>query len=62
MTCRPSELAKIMKEAEIMMSMQHVSIVRALNCTVVQRKTAQVNSLTGVAGWHMAWLETLKLS
>eukprot|EP00878_Enallax_costatus_P011784 GHUV01012300.1.p1 GENE.GHUV01012300.1~~GHUV01012300.1.p1 ORF type:complete len:615 (+),score=126.07 GHUV01012300.1:446-2290(+) len=41
MTCSPAELPKVLREAELMMSMQHDNIVRALNCSVLHSKAPQ---------------------
>eukprot|EP00879_Flechtneria_rotunda_P006938 GHRR01007285.1.p1 GENE.GHRR01007285.1~~GHRR01007285.1.p1 ORF type:complete len:862 (+),score=270.91 GHRR01007285.1:709-3294(+) len=48
MSCRPSELVKVLQEAEIMMSLDHRNIVRALNCSVV-RTSSNAEALANTA-------------
>jgi hypothetical protein len=40
MTCSQAELPRVLKEAEIMIGLEHDNIVRALHCMVVDKQPA----------------------
>jgi hypothetical protein len=58
MSCSHVELPRVLKEAEIMIGLEHENIVRALHCLVVDKQPAVLQSSGAyvIKRWGGVWL------